>query len=345
MNPLFFKITSLLFIISVSYSTFANTWQSITEQKYKASYPVQYAKYSQVVNLLDTYSVSKGKQLAEAELILSDIFEKKPEFSPAYVQAARLLVYSGYLRSPESIKIIHSLMEKALQIEPNYAEAYLYYASIYRMLGDWNSVEKQLLLAKQSGTKSPWYDIHMGRLLKHKSNIPEAMKYFDLVFTRQDITAREKSYASIELRDYYNSIQDFNKSKKYYIEVTKLKPEDPYSWGNAAVLMLYTLGEIDSAIEYFEKAVTLAPYKMATKGLSVAYFSKWAQQLDDNPVLAKSFLVKAQAIGLSPQQVYNLCATDGRDVLNKTLEILEREYDINQVKYVLDPKTGKAKLL
>ncbi len=206
------QIVTFVLSLFISFLSYANLWQSSTEQKYQTSYPEQYLQYIKAVKLLNSYSVGKGKQLQQAEPILSKLLEANNEFSPAYVQVARLLVYSGYLRSNDGLNVVRSLLDKAIEIEPNYAEAYLYYASLYRILKDWESVEKSLLIAKQSGTKSPWYDIHMGRLLKHKGKIDEAMKAFDLVFARKDISSRDKSFAVIELRDYYNSIDDHEKS-------------------------------------------------------------------------------------------------------------------------------------
>ncbi len=109
--------------------------------------------------------------------------------------------------------------------------------------------------------------------------------------------------------------------------------------------MLYNLGDIDSAIEYFEKAIDLTQYKMATNGLAAAYYSKWAVSFDDNPELAKIYLTKAKSIGLTPQQIFNLCATKGEGVLDKTLDMLTRVYNVSDVIYIIDPVTGKSKLL
>jgi len=322
---LLIPIFSIFFLISGIVQ--AEQWYSETDLKYKRNSPMLFKKFSIANKLIDQYSTEKRETNLEVPWkILVEIIEEDSNFAPAYVQLARISAKKGISRSKRGLDYISHFLDKSLSIEPKFAEAHTYYASVYNIRKDFKLMRFHLEKAESIGTNSPWLDINFGRLFMREGHPEKAIKLFEKTILRTDISNRTKYYPNAELKNYYKSISNSKRALSYADEITKLDPSSAYSWGNAAMILLYDMGEVDKAIKYLIKARKLYSYKMANRALAVAYYSKWAELKSKAPQLANEYYQKGYELQSNIRRITDEITP--HPVLAKTLVALGEKHNI-----------------
>jgi len=309
----------IISIIALAFaqSGYAEQWSSVTEEKYQDITPHLLSQFKQARKLIDDYSVGKEGNLEIAGEILNEILQENEYYAPAYVQYARVLSSSGYIKSQQGFQIISKMIDKAIEIEPAYSEAFIYHASINRSIKNYDKARFYLEKAKEISTDSPWYSINLGRILLHERNFEPAIDLFKQVTKRNDIRDRTKSFAVRELVNHYKKINDLISTSIYYKKLLKLSYNSAYDWGNYAMILLYKLGKIDDAIYHLKEARKRYAYRKATEALAIAYYSKWAELKESDPVLAEEYYQKGLLLRGDIQRViYKLSS---KPLLEKTL--------------------------
>lgn len=333
----------IAFLIAFLFTNFSHAvlWKSSTEKNYQASFPKLYIKYQKAQKLIDDVGSGNKENYDLAANILTSILQENKDFALAYYQYSRIMISQGYLGSPQGIKALKEVLNKAIEIEPNYDEPFIYFANMEQKLKNFTVARDYLEKARVLGTTSPWYDINMGRINYATGEVESALEHFENVAVRKDITQRTISFAFTELHKIYLEEKKYELADKYFKKIVEIQPNNAYRWGNYSMTLLYKLGRIDQAIEYLEKAVSLYPYKMAKNALAIAYYSKWSELQFSDLTLANEYYDKGMDVNSDIQFIYNETARNGYPVLEKTMTALQQKHGINGVRYV-QPKGYKG---
>ncbi len=328
------RLTGLIFLITFSNFCFSELWKSPVEEKYRIQSPELFKEFEEAKSLYNNLSSQNRRATFQKSAnILQHILEKDDTFAPAYYQLTRILASSGYLQTHEGINILNSLLNQAIELEPQYSDAYIYHANIQRRIGNSEQARLYLLKAKKFNTISPWYSINMGRL-EMNNNTEVALSYFEDVMARIDVSPVEKSIASHELIKYHHENKQYKKVAKYYEIMTEVEPDESNHWLGFGKMLVLKLNKSDEAIVVLEKAFTLAPqsefYKLQAY-LAVAYYDKWFRTKETDKKQAQEYFDLAKKYNANTQLVYNTIALEGLPGLQGTLDALGLHYGIKEV--------------
>lgn len=332
-----FALLLPLFFLNVSN---ADLWTSEVEEKYRMSSPHLYKKYEHAKELYNNIATGHEDNLKKSLDILQQVIQEDENFSPAYYQLTRILASNGYMRNQQGIDTLNTLLDKAIEIEPDYPDPYIYHANIERRTNNVEKAKEYLEKAKSLNTKSPWYDINMGRIAMDTNKTDQAINHFEAVFNRSDITNLTKSIVITELIKFYRNKKEYKSVIKYYEAMIDVAPYEQNNWQNYGDVLLYDLGRLDDAITKFEKAFELNPSEYDEslyESFAVAFYSKWAELKDTDTELANKYYQKGKSINSNFQHIYNQAALYGYPALEKTTTALSQRHGIKGVPYTQPP--------
>jgi len=205
------------------------------------------------------------RDLDKANKLLSGIIEKNNNHAPAYRELARLtwlqehsdnkeirdnittfkciLKYKCKNRYKESYEKIEKKLEiekkklseqkseatiyidKAISIEPNYADAYTLLGNHYIINDELDMAKKSLNKAIELGGKNPWIDLNYSIIYK-KEGKEELMYKSCLKAYNSKIENRKAKIDSMECLEIHHrkiAIKNQEISQKYYLEIIKYK--------------------------------------------------------------------------------------------------------------------------
>jgi len=160
------------------------------------------------------------------------------------------LAYEGMNKPYEAIK----MYEKAIELDPNNADAYNDLGIIYSDIGQY---DKAIDYYSKVLEKNPQhkYAIHnIGLAYEKKGDIQKALEYFKSSDSKTDLAYAYNALGNI----YLEQQKDYDKALEYYKQALVADPDYKYAIRNSG-LAYQGKGEIEKALEYYEKSIDIDP--------------------------------------------------------------------------------------
>jgi tetratricopeptide (TPR) repeat protein len=193
------------------------------------------------------------------------ISERKIE--PAQIQIAdfttnSIEAYRYFLNGRDEYEKIYyddarKSLEKAVELDPNFAVAYLYLARAYGQLGmsklRKEAYEKAKVLSQKSSEKERLY-IEAGYAFSMENDREKQFRIYQQIAKKYP---KEKQ-VHFELGLYYDINRMFDKAIEEYNRALELDPNYGYAL-NQFAYMYSDMGDYDKAIEYFKRYAAVSP--------------------------------------------------------------------------------------
>ncbi|HEX8097239.1 MAG TPA: tetratricopeptide repeat protein, partial [Pyrinomonadaceae bacterium] len=141
-------------------------------------------------------------------------------------------------------------LKKAVELKPDYAEAYRFLGVIYHRKGDDGEAFKQLLKAVELDPKLLQARFDLATIYKLQKNYPEAIKHL----TEATKLAPTDYYPYKELAKVYEEQQKNDEAVRYYEEaMNRLKADDTATKDLYLGRIARLQGRYADAINYFQK--------------------------------------------------------------------------------------------
>lgn len=272
----------------------------------EARLPSQYAmKFSHAVKLLDAYN-GNGAVLEEARAELSEVQKAYPRYAPAYRENARYMIMRGHINSqqfqPGSLEAADVSLKNALDINPNYAEAFVLYGHLYKLMGRNQDALRALQTAEKLGANDPWLQNNWADLLVAEGKFEEAARRYRKVIDSQTTNQKALGTAFDGLINYYTAMDKLNEADEMYQKRISFQPDGAWGYGNYAQFLLCRKGEFDGSIVQSRKALAIMNYGVARYWLAAALYGKWAQSTVKGTSDTAKYLVEAQALYADPRE-------------------------------------------
>lgn len=259
-------------------------------------------KFNHAVGLLDGYrGDTSALEAAGAEL--DEVLKEYPRHAPAYREKARYFIMRGYISSlrfqPGSLEAADSSIKKAIEINPNYAEAFVLRGHLYRLMGRHQDAIGALEKAEKLGTTDPWLQNNWADLLIDEGNYQAAAERYRKVIDSKTQNKKAMGSAYEGLIRYYKGVGALNKADEIYRKKIDFEPNAAWGYGNYAEFLLCTKDDSDAAIVQFRRALERMNYGVARSGLAAALHRKLVTEAGDSKSNAASAMLK-EAESLRP---------------------------------------------
>ena len=198
-------------------------------------------------------------KLKEAELLTRKAIELDPNYANAYNNLGLIMTDIGELKEAEL------LTRKAIKINPNYANAYVNLGLILKDLGKSKEAEISMRKAIKIEPNSPSLHSNLGSILKDLGKLKEAEKSIKIAIKLNPFYAEAHSNLGSILKDL-GKLEEAEKSTRKAIE---LKPDFAEAYLNLGTI-LSDLGKLKKAILNLQKSIKIKPnYAKAYLNLSL----------------------------------------------------------------------------
>ena len=261
------------------------------------------------VALLNGYQ-GNSSQLSMAKRKLGELLDKNPKCAPAYREMARYFIMSGHMTyqnfSPGSLEAAEQAINKALQLRPNFAEAYVLQGHLYRLMDRVPEAFAALQKAEKIGTNDPWLHNNWADLLLDQGNPFEAVKHFNKVIDSNTPNRKAMSAAISGVLRYYQQIGNYTKVDETYQRLIAFDPNSAWPYGNYSQFLLCSMDKYEAAITQAEMALINMDYGVGHQILATALYRRWAEQLNSNKITdaQKTMSLAKSHSGRSPQDLY-----------------------------------------
>lgn len=244
---------------------------------------------------IDSYNGDKTiLKAAYEELTIS--LQQNPDCAPVYRELARIMMKAGHLNNHSfyagSLDTAKNLLKESIKIAPDYSDAYVLLASVYIHQDNYPEAKNAVLQAVSLNSKSPWLIIRKAEIAFHEKDYDAAKSlYSSLLDPKHSANyefQRTLSTAKAGILNIYYEKEDWQKVDEIYRD--KIKDGDALkngalgdkAWphGNYASFLLYTMGNYEKAILEAKKALDIMNYGMARSVLSMAFYLKWAVNIN-----------------------------------------------------------------
>lgn len=312
MKPILAIALTLMMICSPA---IAGVWISPTEKRYGEKFPDLYEDFLDAKELIDSY---RGRQsiLVEAKQILDYVIKVQIDFAPAYREYARLYYKAGYINDkkwkPQTLTLAKAAIKRAIELAPNYEDAYVLLGYHYTLKGMYKSAEETLDKAEKLGSKSPWLYLNRVPIYK-KAGDKDSVARMHIKVVESDTDNRNALSGAMQgLAEYYAEKGDFEQADYWFKEHIDF---DPVAWnfGAYAYHLLFDRGDAERSIKYGEKALAEMNYGVGRFNLGCAYYLKWATVMaSDGKQEAQPFLDRAYDLNPNILKVVRIFSQNSR---------------------------------
>lgn len=265
--------------------------------------PIQDAhlpKFKHAVDLLDSYR-GNTSLLETARDELEDMLKANPRFAPAYREMARYFIMAGYISSlkfkPGALEAADMSIKKALEFNPNFAEAYVLYGHLYRLMHRHQDALSALEKAEQLGTTDPWLQNNWADLLIDEGKYEAAALRYRKVIESKTLNKKAMGSAFGGLIRYYQSVDQLDLADEMYRKNIDFEPDTAWNYGNYAQFLLCSRDDYNKSIYRSREALDIMNYGVARYWLAAALYRKWADYvLSGEPKKGEPFFLEARAI-------------------------------------------------
>lgn len=252
-------------------------------------------------DLIDNY-FGRRQNLEEAAQLVGKVLKENPNLADAYVQAARIALYDGYLIRdefmPGTARRFERLVDRALQLDPKNLDAITLKVNAYRRAKDQVNTLKTIQLGLAIAPEDPRLRISLGDYYWEIGDWERAEQEFKALVSHgpDPDRVRRNVYPTALLR----GAQMFAKPE-YVSQIRRLaaradenrRPGDAWILGSFAEVFA-RIGFFDDAIAYQRKALAISDYGAGRLLLTIFLYGK-AAQLQTKGGDASSELQEARA--------------------------------------------------
>jgi tetratricopeptide (TPR) repeat protein len=292
-----FSRSFLIKSLTASAATFILLSSSFAQTQYDE------ASYQDIKQLLDMWN---GEQdiLDQAKQELDALIARSPNYPPAYKELARYHLKDGTIRGtqgpiePASLMAAEAALDKAILIDPDYADGYVLFGHLYRLMEQPEKGLEALRKADEIGTDNAWLYLNWADIYTDAGDTRAAMDKYRLVLELETAEINQLHTAYAGIIKYYKSVQNYTEVNKLYKQQIALDPTDAWPKGNYASFLLLYEGEYEASIAYATEAIQLMNYRHARYTLAAALFMKWAviTERENNPDSGMEYLLAAQEL-------------------------------------------------
>jgi len=241
--------------------------------------------------------------LAKAAHNLEWVLKANSINAQARIQMARLHLKAGYINSrnftPGTLDRAGWELRRALNIEPNSADAYLLQGHVLFLSHRSKDALKSLEKAKAIGTDNPflylnWADalIDLNRFDEAEAQLRNLMAQYGEV---GNVPRGVRSSVHATLAGIYQMQGKLDDADREHQVSLALQPGNAWGHGNYAYFLLFARGIPDAAITEVEKALEIMNYGIGRLTLAAALYAKWAEEKHRAPKRAAEYFALAKA--------------------------------------------------
>jgi TolB-like protein/class 3 adenylate cyclase/Tfp pilus assembly protein PilF len=211
------------------------------------------------------------QHVQKAVNIFEEVIKIEPEFALAYTGLSACNVYLGavgILPPNVSYPKGKKLAMKALELDSSIPEAHVSLAMVY-YFGDWNWSGSEKCFLKALELNPNYADAHQyySMLLATLGHNKKALKEIEHAYQLDPLNAPISAMLAF---NYYN-VNMLDSSMEQYEKTSKIDPDFGDTWSGKAWLF-YRMGKIDKAIENYEKVLGLPGFRhKSLSGLGYLY--------------------------------------------------------------------------
>lgn len=297
MNKCFLSGAILIFCMA---STATATEKSTPRSSYSQ-------KFNHAVKLLDGYR-GNTSELEAARAELDEVLKADPRHAPAHREKARYFIMRGHMSALRfqagSLEAADSAINKALEIKPDYAEAFVLRGHLYRLMNRHQDAVDALTRAERLGTTDPWLHNNWADLLMDEGKYDSAAERYKKVIDSKTKNKKAMGAAYDGLIGYYTGIGKLEKADETYRKNIDFEPGSAWNYGNYAHFLLCRKDDYENSIVRSRQALSIMNYGIGRYWLAAALYRKWAHSaLTGSPDAGKQYFMEAQAIYPDPEEI------------------------------------------
>ncbi len=246
----------------------------------------------------------RGEGLSKSIEYYEQAIKEDPNFALAYTglgDTYSLLGHYNYLPINQALPKAKQALLKALELEPNLAEAHAALGYVLNFDWDWNSVERELKRSIQLNPNLNYPHIWYGSYLSRMGRFEEGNREFD--------HALEIDPLYFLVHDVYGRIlfhqRQFHKAEEHLKTAIELKPDFPTSYFNLGRLLIHQK-RYEEGMAVYVKAMSLVAKDHKVYG-RVGLSLGWAYAMSGDRERAKEILSdlkeKAKSEYVSPMEI------------------------------------------
>jgi TolB-like protein len=247
----------------------------------KPTRQIDLAIYEKYLLARSTLSVRSNKTLIEARRMLEEIVEAEPEFAPAYAALAETIVllregFSSYgdIPSAEADALATPLINKALELDPELAEAYAVKGLMLYDERQWDEAEVALLRAVELNPSLSNAWTWLSNLSAAQNRMEESLGYLE------EASAIDPLWMVPNSNILYR-YQSLGRYEDMWPILDRLRPfhESSALFHNTAAHAYASVGELAKALRSAETAYDLNP-NTPTIGMTLTFTRMRLQEFD-----------------------------------------------------------------
>lgn len=257
-------------------------------------------KFNHAVGLLDGYR-GDTSVLEAARAELDEVLKGYPRHAPAYREKARYFIMRGHISSlqfqPGSLEAADSSIKKAIEIKPNYAEAFVLRGHLYRLMDRHQDAVGALEKAEKLGTADPWLQNNWADLLIDEGKHEAAAQRYRKVIESKTQNKKAMGSAYEGLIRYYTGVGKLDQADEIYRKKIDFEPNAAWGYGNYAQFLLCQRDDYENSIARSRQALNIMNYGVGRYWLASALYRKWAQHAITGAIDGgRQYYLEAQAI-------------------------------------------------
>lgn len=230
--------------------------------------------------ILDGYS-GDSSSLPVAFEHLTRALQSNPRDHLALKEMSRYHLISGFIVGkkfePGSLERAEETIRQAIDINPEFAEGYIFLGHIQFQQSKYADAQTSLLHAESIGTSDPSLDLNLARVLDALGKYEDVAARAQRVLDNAAATRNQKSAASSLLVDADTRAGETGAAQSRYEEQVRANPTNAWVRGEYAQYLSETLGRHDEAIVEARKALEVLDYGVGRRILAMALYHKWAE--------------------------------------------------------------------
>lgn len=183
-------------------------------------------------------------QVQKTKQTLLKVMDIDPANTNAMLKMAELNLY---FKDYEGVK---SYAQRALTIDPNFAQGYFILAFAAKEEGDTLNAVRLFRMAVDKNPRNYEALLQLGIIMAAKKD-PLAVEYY-----KNALDLDPKAIGALfNLALYYQNTEEFNEAIKTYNEIIAIEPRFKLPYYNLGFIHLVYLGVYDEAVKYFSRAI------------------------------------------------------------------------------------------
>lgn len=291
---------AFIFYILIFYSS-----PSIAANKDNELSANNYEIFKNAVYLLDKYD-GAASFLDSAHRELEFVINNNKNYAPAYREMARYFIMKGHISNgrfqPGSLESADNFLQKAININPDYAEAFVLQGHLYRLMMRHKDGLSALEKAEKLGTNDPWLHSNWADILMNQGKLEEAILRYKKAINSKIKNEKIANHAYYSIATCYKYLKNLEKAEEIYKKQIEINPDAAWSYGNYAYFLLCEKDDYEEAIIRYRQARRIMDYGSARYWLAAALYRKWAEGVINGHPEEKYF-IEAKGLHLEPHEI------------------------------------------